>query len=107
MRALLGEIVEHRVARAVSEPVVAGMDPEVRAHDRVVVDEPAEARLDEVVQAVVERPGVGRAIRSGEGYVGQGGHWGPCFRDAVGATPNHRSAGLGPGTDRLPRAGAD
>ena len=61
-----GELVEDRVARAVAEAVVLGVDAEIGPDDRVVADDPPEARLDEVVEAVVERARVRRPGRGGE-----------------------------------------
>ena len=62
------ELAEHRVAPAVAERVVVVVDPEVRRGNRVVAHEPSEARLDEVVEALVERPGLRRP--SGRGSAG-------------------------------------
>ena len=55
VRLLGGELGEQRVARAVAEAMVLGVDAEIRPDDRVVADDPPEAGLDEVVEAVVER----------------------------------------------------
>ena len=55
---------EDGLAAAVAEQVVVLVQAERGAEHRVVADEPHEARLDEVVERVVERPGVGRRGRA-------------------------------------------
>ena len=65
------ELGEDRLATAVAELVVAVVQAEVRAEDRVVADEPAEARLDEVVERVVGRAAV--VGRRGARQVGREG----------------------------------
>ena len=60
VRAVRGDLGEHGVAARVAQPRVLGVDAEIRGEDRVVRDEPPDAGLDEVVEAVVERAGVGR-----------------------------------------------
>ena len=53
--AVRGQLGEDGLAAAVAEQVVVLVEPERRAEDRVVADEPHEARLDEIVEVVVER----------------------------------------------------
>ena len=61
------ELRQDDVAAAVAQPVVLGVDAEVGRQQRVLVDQAAEAGLDEVVEAIVERPAVG--CRRGTGQV--------------------------------------
>ena len=83
------ELVEDRLPPAVAELVVERVQAEGRAEDRVVADQPAQARLDEVVERVVARPAVGRvggARQVGrERRVGQGSAPGSRGRDGIAA----------------------
>ena len=56
VRAVAIELREDGLAAAVTEQVVVLVEPERGAEHGVVPDEPDEARLDEVVERVVERP---------------------------------------------------
>ena len=62
-----GDLAEDRVALAVGEPAILGVDPDERREVRVVADDPPEARLDEVVEALVERTAVGGGPGPGQG----------------------------------------
>ncbi len=50
---------EDGLALRVAERVVEVVDPEVRRQDRVVPEDPPHPRLDEVVEARIQGPGVG------------------------------------------------
>ena len=69
------ELGENRLTSAVAELVVERVQAQGGPQDRVVADQPAQSRLDEVVERVVARPavaGVGRARQVGrECRVGQ------------------------------------
>ena len=64
VRAVVGDLLEDGVAAGVAEPVVLGVDAEQRRVDRVVHEQASDAGLDEVVEARVERPLVGRGLGS-------------------------------------------
>ena len=66
VRAIRGQLGEDGLAAPVAEQVVVLVEPERRAQDRVVADEPHEPGLDEVVEVVVERPGGRRGRRARE-----------------------------------------
>ena len=74
--AIGGQLGEDGLAAAVAQQVVVLVEPERGAEDRVVADEPHEAGLDEVVEAVVERArgrrGRGARERRGRSWLG---HW--------------------------------
>ncbi len=76
VRALGVQLGQDRLAPAVAELIVVSVQAEGGAEDRVVADEPAKARLDEIVERVVARPavvGVRGARQVGrEDRVGQG-----------------------------------
>jgi hypothetical protein len=60
------ELLEDGVAGRVAEAMVLGVDPEISADDRVVADQPPEAALDEVVELVIERAGLGGSLWAGK-----------------------------------------
>ncbi len=66
MGLLRGELREDRVARAVAEPMILGVDAEIRPDEWVVGDDPPEAGLDEVVQVGVQRACVGGPLGTGQ-----------------------------------------
>jgi hypothetical protein len=65
-----GELGQDRVAGAVAQLIVLGMDPEVGPDGRIVADDPAEARFDQVVERLVVRAGVRRRRRTAQDDVG-------------------------------------
>ncbi len=92
------DLVEDRVPARVPEPVVLGVDAEHRREDRVVLEQAADARLDEVVQPLVHRPGVGRGRGSRECHVGESlGH------RSSGTRGSRRAATRGPARARVLR----
>ena len=55
--AIRRDVAEHALPRRIGQAVVPGVDAEVGRPRRLLLDHAPEARLDEVVQLVVERPG--------------------------------------------------
>jgi hypothetical protein len=64
-----GDLAKHGVALAIGQPVVFGVDADERREVRVIPDDPPEATLDQVVEAVVQRAAVRGRPGPGEGEV--------------------------------------
>ena len=81
------DLAEVALPRRIGETVVPGVDAEVRGVRRLVLDHPPEARLDEVVQPVVERARAGGRGRAGELDAAEGAishvAWGTWSRAAM------------------------
>ena len=92
MALLLGDLVLDGVPAGVAQAVVLAVDPEVGGHDRVVGEQAPDAGLDEVVEAVVERAGVGRGRRSREILAAE-----QCRHGSSGAAGARRRPGVGRG----------
>jgi hypothetical protein len=60
------DVPEDPLPRGIREAIVPGVDPQVRRPGRLLLDDAPEARLDEVVEAVVERPRLNGCRRPGE-----------------------------------------
>ena len=67
VRAVVGQFLLDGVPRPVAEFVVVLVDPEMGGPGRVGGEQPTEARLDEVVERVVERPAVRTRARGAGG----------------------------------------
>ncbi len=65
------ELALDRIARAVAEALVLGVDAHEGRKGRMVAEGLAEARLDQVVEPVVERS-IGAGFRPGQHHVGEG-----------------------------------
>ncbi len=63
------DLLEDRVAARVGEPVVEVVEPEPRADQRVGRDDPPEACLHRVVEALVGGTGIRGRGRAGQGLV--------------------------------------
>ena len=72
MLAVRLELGQDRLATAVAEQIVILVETERRCEDRVVADEPDETGLDDVVEALVERPGTAAGAGRGSGATGCG-----------------------------------
>ena len=91
-----GDLAQDRLPAAVPELVVVGVDAEVRRRDRVVAHQPAEARLDEVVERD-RRAGHDRATGAGRGRAGPAVSGERVKRDAPGYGIGRRRE-TGPGS---------
>ena len=58
------DVREDALPRRIGQAIVPGVDPEVCGPRRLLLDDTPEARLDEVVEAVVKRTGLRRRRRA-------------------------------------------
>ena len=92
-----GDLAEDGVALPVAQAMILGVDADERREVGVVADDPPEALLDEVVEALVERTAVRGGSRAWSGR---------ALRASVGSTQSSRAAGPAAGRQCVPAAAA-